>query len=119
MYERRSRQRVQPSLPKSNITKMLDNGNSTKLTDQQISVLRVTPSNTGNNLLAYINVRIGLLTILGFRLFRNKKGGHFVRAPSKQSGDQYYPVVTIDEPLKSQIDKAVLQASESIRNETS
>ncbi len=75
-----------------------------------VSVINMRPNpKSGGSVLAYADVRVGPVTILGVSIVKNKNGGEFVALPSRSGGSKWFPVVEVDEPVKQQIIKSVLE----------
>ena len=81
--------------------------------DQFIFVLNVRPSPKVGSVVAYADVKIGPVSVYGFSVVKNKNGGYFVGLPVRfgKTGDKTFPLVEVDEPFRSEVIRAVLEAA--------
>jgi hypothetical protein len=76
-----------------------------------VSIINIRPNpKPGGSVLAYVDVKVGLVTVCGVSIVKNKNGGEFVAFPSRAGGKQWFDIVKVDEPLKARIINCVLEA---------
>jgi len=82
-----------------------------------LSVSNVRPSpKAGGQTVAFADVRLGPVTIHGFSVVKNRNGnGYFVGLPVRfGSNGKAFSLVEVDEPVRGQIMKMVMDAARSI-----
>ena len=81
-----------------------------------ISVLNVRPSPKPGQTIAYADVRVGPVIILGFPVVKNRKGsGHFVGLPVRfGTTGKAFDLIQVDDVTRSHICKLVMSAAEPI-----
>ena len=79
--------------------------------DQSISILQVRPSPKPGATVAYADVQVGAVTILGVAVVRNRSGGYFVSPPSRPgtSRGKFFQIVEVSEPVRTELFKLVLE----------
>jgi hypothetical protein len=85
-----------------------------------LSVLNVRPSpKPGGQTVAFADVRLGPVTIHGFSVVKNRNGhGYFVGLPVRfGSNGKAFSLVELDEPVRSQIMKLIMDAARPILDE--
>lgn len=92
------------------ITPFQQQDQSNNSEDFPVSVINMRPNpKPGGSVLAYADVKVGPVTILGVSVVRNKNGGEFVALPSRSGGSKWFPIVEVDEPTKGRIINCVLE----------
>jgi DNA-binding cell septation regulator SpoVG len=77
-----------------------------------IEVLRIHPLTGGGNVKAFIDLRLGGLTILGAKIVQQEGQRAWVGMPSQKSPDgKWRPIIVVDsKPLRERISETVLAA---------
>jgi hypothetical protein len=76
-----------------------------------VSIINMRPNpKPGGSTLAYADVKVGPITILGISVVRNKNGGEFVAFPARSGNGRWFPVVEVEEPAKHRVVDLILEA---------
>jgi DNA-binding cell septation regulator SpoVG len=76
----------------------------------RVSVERITPVQDAGNLRALATVRVGPITIHGFRVVQQTRQRAWVSVPQRQDKEgNYWPQVSLDEELKDRVRSVVLE----------
>jgi DNA-binding cell septation regulator SpoVG len=82
-----------------------------------IQVIKVKALESGGNLKAFVDVRIGAVVIRGCRVVQQPGQKAWVSMPQTKSGEKYYAVVEIEsEGLRNRVREVVLEHWESVQD---
>ena len=87
-----------------------------------ITLLQIRPNpNSAGATVAYADVQVGPVPILGISVVRSKRGGEFVAFPSRQgsSNGKWFPLVEISEPTRRQVIDTALAAYQRLKGQGS